>query len=151
MVDGKTFSGDGKRNEDYYCFGRPVLAPGDGLVYAVENNVEDNVPGELNPEQALGNYIIIDHANGEFSFLAHFRKGTVALKKGAVVRRGDMLGLCGNSGNTSEPHIHYHLQDSGVFQKGEGLPAKFGDYLADGKLINWGEPVRGQRIRRYKK
>ena len=146
MVDGTSHTGDGTHNEDYYCFGRSVLAPGDGVVVSVENDVEDNVPGELNPAQPLGNHVIIDHGNGEFSFLAHFRMGSVAAKKGDPVKAGDLIGLCGNSGNTTEPHIHYHLQNSGVFGQGEGLPAQFIDYIADGKLVERGEPVKGQLI-----
>jgi murein DD-endopeptidase MepM/ murein hydrolase activator NlpD len=61
---------------------------------------------------------------------------------------GDTLGLCGNSGNSSEPHLHYHLQDAPTFGKADGLPAFFVDYLADDKPVARGEPVQGQVIRR---
>ena len=94
----------------------------------------------------MGNHVIIDHGNGEFSFLAHFKKGTVAVKPGDAVKSSDLLGLAGNSGNSSEPHVHYHLQDTAVFGKGRGFPAPFNDYIADGKPVARGEPVKGQTI-----
>ncbi len=138
--------GDGKRNEDYYCFAQPVLAPGDGRVHATANDIPDNIPGEMNPRQALGNHVIIEHGNGEFSFLAHFKQGSVQVEPGDLVKAGQRLGLCGNSGNSSEPHIHYHLQTTREFGKGLGLPAQFQHYRANGKDVSRGEPVRGQVI-----
>ncbi|MEE9270752.1 MAG: peptidoglycan DD-metalloendopeptidase family protein [Candidatus Krumholzibacteria bacterium] len=148
MKDGSTHAGDGKRNQDFYCFGERILAPGAGLVVVMENGVEDNIPGVMNPKQALGNHVILDHGSGEYSFLAHFKKGTVAVEKGQRVVTGDLLGLCGNSGNSSEPHLHCHLQNTPAFGLGEGLPAQFQGYLADGKPVSRGEPVKGQAIRR---
>jgi murein DD-endopeptidase MepM/ murein hydrolase activator NlpD len=147
LKDGASHAGEGKRNEDYYCFGRPVVAPGSGIVHAVEDSIEDNVPGVMNPRQAMGNHVVVDHGNGEFSFLAHFRRGSVRVKAGDRVNAGDVLGLCGNSGNSSEPHLHYHLQDTPEPFMGSGLPAQFVDYIADGQAVERGEPTRGQRIR----
>lgn len=144
--DGRTHTGEGKRNEDYYCFDQKIVAPAPGTVVSVENGVEDNVPPIMNPLVPMGNHVILDHGNGEFSFLCHFRQGTVAVKKGDPVKGGDLLGRCGNSGNSSEPHLHYHLQDSADFGQGRGLPAAFRAYLADGKLEERGEPVKGQTI-----
>jgi murein DD-endopeptidase MepM/ murein hydrolase activator NlpD len=147
MRGGKSHKGNGKNNEHYYCFGKRVLAPGAGVVVALANGVEDNVPGEMNPRQAMGNYVIIDHGNGEYSFLAHFKKGSVAVAQDQRVELREFLGLCGNSGNSSEPHIHYHLQTTAWFQQGKGLPAQFQDYVADGKPVKRGEPVKGQAVR----
>ena len=78
--------------------------------------------------------------------LAHLRQGSVAVGQGQQVAAGDTLGRCGNSGNTSEPHLHFHLQDSPVFGQGNGLPAFFNDYTADGKAVDRGEPVQGQVV-----
>ena len=144
--EGKSHRGEGKSNEDYYCFGMRLVAPGAGVVISVANDVEDNVPGVMNPAQALGNHVILDHGNGEYSFMAHFKKGTVQVEKGARVESGDFLGLAGNSGNTSEPHLHYHLQNTPDFNKGEGLPSYFLNYEADGEAVERGEPFKGQRI-----
>jgi hypothetical protein len=147
LKDGASHAGEGERNEDYYCFGQPVLAPGPGVVHAVEDSVEDNVPGAMDPREPMGNHVVLDHGNGEFSFLAHFRRGSVKVKAGDRVSAGDVLGLCGNSGNSSEPHLHYHLQDTPEPFMGSGLPAQFVDYIADGQPVERGEPTRGQRIR----
>lgn len=146
MKNGTTHSGDGTRNENYYCFGQPVLTPGDGIVIAIENNIEDNVPGKMNPSQPMGNYVIIDHGNSEFSFLAHFKMGSIVVKLAEKVKSGQLLGLCGNSGNSSEAHLHFHIQNTATFNLGEGLPAQFQSYLADGIAVSRGEPVRGQTI-----
>ncbi len=145
--DGKTHEGDGTRNAQYYCFGQPILAPAAGKAVVVVDGIEDNVPGKMDREHPPGNHVVLDHGNGEFSFLAHFVKGTVKVAKGADVAAGAVLGQCGNSGNTSEPHLHYHLQATPVFHEGEGLPAQFLDYVADGKAVGRGEPTRGQKIR----
>lgn len=147
MKGGVTHDGDGLSLDDYYCFDLKVLAPGAGVVVSAENDVVDNVPGEMNPAQALGNHVIIDHGNGEFSFLAHFRQGTLSVAVGDKVEIGTYLGRCGNSGNTSEPHIHYHLQDTPRFIHGQGIPAPFVNYTADGKLVERGEPVRLQVVK----
>jgi hypothetical protein len=146
LRDGKSHQGEGAENTDYYCFGRRVLAPGQGVVVQAHDGVDDNVPGRMNPAEAMGNHVIIDHGNGEFSFLAHFQHGTVAVKTGDEVESGDLLGLCGNSGNSSEPHIHYHLHDTPEFGRGHGLPAQFLDYVADGQVVERGEPVQGQTV-----
>lgn len=147
VIEGdKSFVNVGATNEDYLAFGRPVFAPGDGVVIASENGVVDNVPGEMNPAQMLGNHVVIDHGNGEYSFLAHFKQGTVSVATGDQVTRGQRLGDCGNSGNSTEPHIHYHLQNTTNHLKGEGLPAQFVEYFADGVAVPVGEPVRKQVI-----
>lgn len=143
----KSFSGIGERNEDYYCFSTPILSPGSGTIIATESQIEDNIPGEMNSNQPLGNHVIIDHGNGEFSFMAHLKKETLLVNIGDSVLQGQQIGQCGNSGNSSEPHLHYHMQNSSVFGEGDGQPAQFKDYIANGVEIKSGEPVRGQNIR----
>lgn len=145
--DGRTHGGSGSRNEDFFCFGEPILAPGRGTVVAAVDGVADNAPGTMNAWQLLGNHVVLDHGSGEFSFLAHLRNGSVEVRPGDTVERGSPLGRCGNSGNSSEPHLHYHLQTSAELERGEGLPAQFLDYAADGRVVARGEPSRGQSIR----
>ncbi|MSU58964.1 MAG: DUF3887 domain-containing protein [Pedosphaera sp.] len=148
--DGKTHRGDGKRNEDYFAFGREVLAPADGTVVEVIEGVRDNAPGSMNPFSAVGNCVVIQHRADEVSLLAHFKRGSITVKAGDKVKRGQVLGLCGNSGNSSEPHIHYHLQNSAVTQDGLGIKCVF-DKVAvtqDGKTesrVNF-SPVKGDII-----
>jgi hypothetical protein len=144
---GRSYRGSGESNTDYYCFGQPIYAPADGLVVKAENELPDNTPGDMNAKAALGNYVILDHGSGEFSFFAHFRRGTVAVRDGERVKWGQMLAQCGNSGHSSEPHLHYHLQNSPIPFRGAGLPAFFVEYLANGNPVSRGEPVARQVVR----
>lgn len=146
-VEGARHRGEGTRNEEYHCWGRPILAPGSGIVAAARDGLPDNAPGRMDPTVPPGNHVVIDHGNGEYSFLAHVQQGSVTARQGDPVSQGDLLGKCGNSGNSSEPHLHYHLQDSPRFGEGEGMPAPFLGYVADGLPVERGEPVQGQRIR----
>jgi murein DD-endopeptidase MepM/ murein hydrolase activator NlpD len=133
--DGKTHEGAGDENEDYVGFGRKVLAPADGVVTDVIQGVRDNAPRSMNPISALGNAVVIRHREHEFSVLAHFMNGTIHVKVGDRVARGDVLGLCGNSGNSSGPHVHYHLQNTPIFQDATGIKCFFDevDVIRDGK------------------
>lgn len=144
---GQSYRGSGENNTDYYCFGQPVYAPADGGVVRAENELPDNTPGEMNPKAVLGNCVILDHGCGEFSFFAHFRHGTVVVRAGERVRCGQLLAQCGNSGNSSEPHLHYHLQNTSVPFRGDGLPAFFVEYVADGKPVARGELGARQTVR----
>lgn len=143
---GSTHTGDGTSNEDYYCFGQPILSPGAGTVVSARDGIADNVPGEMDTPEVAGNNVVIDHGNEEFSFLAHLQKGSVRVKGGDSVAVGDTLGLCGNSGRSSEPHLHYHMQNTATLNQGDGLPAQFLNYYANGELVARGEPVQGERI-----
>jgi len=146
LQNGRSHSGTGDRNTDYFCFSQPVYAPGAGVVTEVANDEPDRVPGELLVENPSGNHVIIDHGSGEFSFLAHLRQGSVVVRHGDCVIAGQLIGECGNSGHSSEPHLHYHLQTTATLFQGDGLPAQFVNYTADGKLIVRGEPVAGQKV-----
>ena len=123
--DEKTERGDGTRNEDYYAFGREILAPADATVIEVIEGVRDNTPASMNQYSAVGNCVIIQHREDEVSVLAHFKRGNIVVKAGDKVKRGQLLGQCGNSGNSSEPHLHYHLQNSPVLQDGLGIKCVF--------------------------
>lgn len=123
--DGQTKMGDGQKNEDYYAFGRDILAPADGTVTDVISGVQDNAPGSMNQYSALGNAVMIRHREHEVSVLAHLMQGSVRVKVGDAVKQGDAIGRCGNSGNSSEPHLHYHLQNTPVIQDGTGIKVFF--------------------------
>jgi hypothetical protein len=147
---GETHRGDGTKNEDYLCFGREILAPADGVVVEAIDGVRDNVPGVMNPYCLVGNCVMIQHRTNEFSVLAHFQRGSVLVKAGEQVKRGQVLGKCGNSGNSSEPHLHYHLQHSPIFQDALGIKILFQkvSVTKDGQTemkINY-SPVKGDII-----
>jgi hypothetical protein len=122
---GETHRGDGTKNDDYFCFGREILAPADGVVVEAIDGVRDNVPGSMNPYCLVGNCVVIQHRANEFSVLAHLQRGSDLVKAGEQVKRGQLLGKCGNSGNSSEPHLHYHLQHSPIFQDALGIKILF--------------------------
>jgi murein DD-endopeptidase MepM/ murein hydrolase activator NlpD len=148
--DGKTQRGKSTDNEDYYAFGREALAPADGTVIEVIDGVHDNTPGSMNPYSAVGNCVVIQHRADEVSVLAHLKCGSIAVKAGDNVKRGQVLGQCGNSGNSSEPHLHYHLQHSPVLQDGLGIKCVFQKVVLtrDGKTearTNY-SPVKGDVI-----
>jgi hypothetical protein len=153
VIDGSSHSGDGSRNEDHFTFGKRLNAPSSGKIIALENNIEDNyIPGSVNSSidenTIAGNYIIIDHLNGEYSMLAHFKKGTIIVSVGETVVQGQEVGKAGNSGNSSGPHLHYQIQNTPDLLNGLGLPAQFIDYYEDDVFMERGEPVRGQIVRK---
>lgn len=111
------------------------LPPGEGVVVDAKDGVYDNIPGLRNTRDIPGNYVIIDHLNGEFSILAHFKNGSVLVKEGDKVGAGDLIGQCGNSGHSNLPHLHYHLQNTSRWLDGEGLPAQFRNFYANGKFV----------------
>ncbi|GED71594.1 peptidase M23 [Brevibacillus reuszeri] len=112
VKDGFSYKGDAKKNESYYMFGQEILAPEAGTVVHIVNDVKDNVPvGVMNEAHPAGNVVVIDHGNGEYSYLAHLKEGSVTVKVGDRVAKGDTIGLGGNSGNSSEPHLHYQVSD----------------------------------------
>jgi hypothetical protein len=122
---GRTRKGDAQINEDYFAFGRKILTPAEGIVTDVIRGVRDNVPGSMNPYSALGNAVFVQHSEYEVSVSAHLKYGSITVKVGDKVRKGQMIGLCGNSGNSSEPHLHYHLQNTLIIQNGTGIKCYF--------------------------
>ena len=107
---GLTYSGIGNLCEDYYCYSKPVIAPADGWVEEVVNNVEENQIGQINVEQNWGNAIVVRHADSLFSKFSHLKKGSVKVSSGDYVKKGDILALCGNSGRSPVPHLHFQIQ-----------------------------------------
>jgi murein DD-endopeptidase MepM/ murein hydrolase activator NlpD len=145
--NGGTHRRDGKHLTDYWAFGRRILAPAPARVIEAVDGLPDNVPGHMDPQHAAGNHVVLDLGHGEYALIAHLRHGSVAVKVGDRVRTGQLLGRCGNSGNTSEPHVHFHVQDSPTLFRAKGVPVEFSDYLADGRRVDHGIPLQGQFVR----
>jgi hypothetical protein len=148
MKNGVSHSGDGKKLTDYYSFGQDVMAPAAGTVVWSCDSLPNNEIGQTDTRHPVGNGVVIDHGNGEFSLIAHLQPKTQHFKMGDKVKTGDLIGKCGNSGNTSEPHVHYHLQDGPDIIKAEGLPVTFTGICVDGKKMEKAEPVKGQTVKR---
>ena len=140
-----THAGDGKAL-DYYCYGAPLLAPA-AAPWCGSRPQPDQAIGTTNAATPIGNGVVIDHGNGEFSLLAHMQPKSLKVKKGDRVKAGQALGKCGNSGNTSEPHLHYHLQNGPEMPEAEGLPAFFNGLVVDGSPVERAEIVKGQRAK----
>ena len=147
--DGGTHRGAGAANVDYWAWGQRIVAPAAGEVVAAVDGLPDNQPltGVMNTADPAGNHVLIDVGQGEYVLLAHFQQGSVGVEVGDRVEAGQLLGLCGNSGNSSEPHLHVHLQDSPVPLEGVGLPLPFSAVLVDGERESRTELLQGQFVR----
>ena len=109
-ADGRTWQGTGLNLSDYYAYNKPVLASADGVVEEVIQHIEDNAIGEVNLTRNWGNTVVIRHAPGLYTQLSHLRAHSVPVKPGDYVRRGDIIGTCGSSGRSPEPHLHFQVQ-----------------------------------------
>ncbi|MFT5318506.1 MAG: urea transporter, partial [Chlamydiales bacterium] len=103
--DGKTHRNTGSDVKDYYCFRKPVLSPIRGRVTTVVNNIDDNPIGQVDQANNWGNLVVIHDPRGYYIEISHFTKDSILVKKGDWVERGVLLGLCGNSGYSPQPHI----------------------------------------------
>lgn len=108
--DGELYAGSPAELTNYHGFRLPVLAAADGVVVRVENDVPDNPVGTMDLVRNWGNVVVLQHAHGLYSLVSHLAHRSSRVKEGQRVARGDILGLCGNSGRSPTPHIHFHLQ-----------------------------------------
>jgi murein DD-endopeptidase MepM/ murein hydrolase activator NlpD len=152
---GLTHKGDGNKLDDYYDYGRDVMAVADGVVVeTVSDQTEANDrlkrPGESEEDfeqrtvaaqaallargykAVIGNYVVIRHPGGEFSDYAHLRQGSVKVKAGDKVTRGQVIGQVGHTGNTTEPHLHFQLTDGPDPLYSRGLPVVFRNTVVEG-------------------
>jgi hypothetical protein len=125
-AEGRFVTGEDPSNPAHYAiYGTQVIAAAPGTVVQVVDGLADQVPGALPTgitfDQVDGNSVIIDHGDGTFALYAHMQAGSVAVEPGQRVTRGQRLGLVGNSGNSSAPHLHFHLMD-GPTLGSNGLP-----------------------------
>jgi murein DD-endopeptidase len=141
--DGKTFQGDEKDNKNYYAYGNDALAVADGVVTEVKDGIPENVPGinsravPITLETVGGNHVILDIGGGQFAFYAHLQPGSLRVKLGDKVRRGQVVGLVGNSGNSTEPHLHFHIENGSSPLGAEGLPYSLASFEVVGHGWAW--------------
>jgi hypothetical protein len=134
QIDGKNtiFTGDPKAPANYHIYGKPVIAVADGTVVGTRNDLNDQVPGALPAniplDEADGNFVVLDIGSGLFVNYAHMRRGSVRVKLGDKVRRGDQIGEVGNTGNSSAPHMHLHVMDGASPLAADGLPYVFDSF-----------------------
>lgn len=107
-----TFRLPGKSLADFYCYALPVLAPADGTVVTLIDGIEDNEIGDVNLNENWGNTIVIRHSEYIFTKISHLKKDSFKVKEGDFVKKGELIALCGNSGRSPEPHIHFQVQST---------------------------------------
>ena len=128
---GHSFTGDQLKNASYYAYGNDALAVADGIVTEVKDGIPENVPGinsravPITLETVGGNHVIVDIGGGHYAFYAHLQPGSIKVKLRDRVKRGQLLGLVGNSGNSTEPHLHFHISDASSPLGSEGIPYAF--------------------------
>jgi hypothetical protein len=132
-AEGRLVHGDLSDVHSYTAYGADVVAVADGIIVAVRNDLEDQVPPNLPDPQTitaqtlLGNHVIQDIGDGFFAFYAHLQQGSVTVAPGTRVTRGQGLGKLGNSGNSSGPHLHFHIMAGASAIGSNGIP-----YVIDG-------------------
>jgi hypothetical protein len=145
---------------DWFGYGAAVLAVGDGTVVAARDGEEEHKPLEGQPEPAslsldglFGNYVVIDLGNGNFAGYAHLKRGSVAVKIGDKVAKGQVIGALGQSGNSAAPHLHFQVSNAATFEGSEGVPYVFDrtDSFGpegEGQLFGIGEPWKPAKVYR---
>ncbi len=164
--DGKFVKGDASDVHTYVDYGAPVLAVADGTVVGIEDSLEDQKPGSLpDPttitiENVDGNHIVLALGGGVFAFYAHLQKNSITVKLGDRVRRGQVLAKLGNTGNSSAPHLHFHLMQSPSVLCSNGIPYAIDTFDAAGNIshnpaaeqeltANFSKSLRPASSRRY--
>jgi len=145
--NGKSYKTDGQTNDDYYAFGKELFAPCDGEIVLVVDGIKDNKPGELNPIYIPGNTVIIKTENNEYLFFAHFKQNSIRVKQGQKIKQGELLGLCGNSGNSSEPHLHFHIQNVENMNIATGVKCYFEEIYVNGEIKKDYSPIKNELIK----
>ena len=134
-----TFAGDPSRNESYFIFGAPVLAVAPGRVIATRAGVPENTPPIEPPfttfRALLGNYIVEAIGHHRFALYAHLQTSSLRVRTGDRVHRGQVLALVGNTGNSTEPHLHFHVTSGPSPLGSDGVPYVFRSFRYDARLV----------------
>ncbi len=133
------YSGDPAKNESYFAYGDEIRAAAPGVVVAARDGVPDNTPPDIPPEAmtiegASGNFVTVDHGDGRFAMYAHLQPGSQRVGIGDRVRRGQILGLVGNSGNSDFAHLHFHITDGPSNLGANGVPYVFDRFRLDARV-----------------
>jgi hypothetical protein len=139
-------AGDRNRNESYLSWAQPLYSPIQGTIEIATDGIPDNLPGEKNGQMVYGNSVMIRDSGGSVVVLAHIKNGSVTKRRGDQVQAGDLLGLCGNSGNSREPHLHFQVQSETGYERGVAMRAVFRSLILNGKTKHDYSPVKGDIV-----
>jgi len=124
------------RNASYLAWGEEIIAVADGTITNLRDGMAEGTPPNNPPnptvEMAAGNYLMQDIGGGHYAFYAHLQPGSLRVRLGERVRRGQVIALLGNSGNSSEAHLHFHVSDANDPLMSEGVPYVFDRYALTG-------------------
>ncbi len=138
--DGQVFHGDPSKNDNWSPYGADVLAVADGDVVDLQDGIPENDPTLATKAIPItlatvgGNYVILDLGRGRYAFYAHLQPGSLCVRLGDRVRRGELLAKLGNSGQSDAPHLHLHIADAPSPLAAEGLPMVFRRMAIEGHL-----------------
>lgn len=135
---GQFVVGDPSKPENYVVYGKNALTVADGTVVHILDGLDDQVPGELPGtsiplDEADGNNVVIDIGDGLYAFYGHLQKGSIQVKVGDKVSRGDVLARVGNTGNSSAPHLHFHVLDGPSNFTANGRPYVIDSFVTTGR------------------
>ena len=138
--ENRLFVGDPKDVNSYFGYGQNVLAVADAKVVAVVDKFKDQIPGvlptKITLEEIDGNHVVLDLGNGEYVFYAHMQPNSIIVKEGDTVKKGQVIGKLGNTGNTSAPHMHLHIMASPYTLGSNGLPYVFDLFNLSGRTTD---------------
>ncbi|CAM5775141.1 hypothetical protein LMIY3S_04874 [Labrys miyagiensis] len=147
-ADGHVFTGDGTRLESYAYYGAEIYAAADGTVVNLYDDSDEQVPSQpargITTENIGGNMLVTDIGNGAFAFYAHLQRGSLKVKLGDHVKAGQVIGLLGNTGNSTAPHLHFHVMDGPSPLDANGLPYVFTRFSSQGVLAPGNEDALEQ-------
>ncbi len=138
--DNSVARGDGAENEDHYCYGVEAIAVADGVIADTYDKIPDQKPSPtersvpITTETIGGNWVALKLADGQYGMYAHLIPGSLKVKKGDRVKRGDVIGLVGNTGNSTAPHLHFHVSATPNWTKSVGLPYQIDSYRTVGTI-----------------
>jgi murein DD-endopeptidase MepM/ murein hydrolase activator NlpD len=137
-ANNRIWSGKNKKDLDNYTiYGKKAIAAADAKVVKVIDGLPEQVPGvfpeNISLEEADGNSVILDLGGSNYALYAHFQPGSIRVEEGERVKRGDVLGLVGNSGNSLAPHLHFHVMNGPLSLASNGLPYEIDSFKVTGK------------------
>jgi len=149
--DGRFFKGDEDTVTDFYSYNEPIYAPADGKVVQVVDSLESDIMGNMDKDNPGGNYIIFDIGNKKYVYFAHLKQGSVTVEEGQFVKAGSLMGRIGNSGYSTHPHLHMHVQNKATAER-EGrvtYPFRFSKMRRE-RLLFWKEVSNSYLLRNDK-